>query len=124
MYKIIIKLISDNTIICLRVLMTFVCQLTCPIKFREGLPFSQSVFLLPAIISRSKTPKLNTSDFVEYRPSIAYSGDIYPLHNAKRLEHYKLHTNNASLHVYVNATPTMFQPLFSSLLGFDLLQIF
>ncbi|KAI5605846.1 hypothetical protein BDE02_01G380200 [Populus trichocarpa] len=34
---------------------------------------------LPLTISRSKTPKLKTSDFTEKMPSMTYSGDIYPL---------------------------------------------
>jgi hypothetical protein len=37
------------------------------------------VFFLPHIISSSNTPKLKTSDFIEYKPCIAYSGDMYPL---------------------------------------------
>ena len=31
------------------------------------------------MISRSRTPKLNTSDLIEKRPSEAYSGAMYPL---------------------------------------------
>ena len=34
---------------------------------------------MPLSISSVKTPKAKTSDFIEYNPSIAYSGDIYPL---------------------------------------------
>jgi hypothetical protein len=33
-------------------------------------------FFFPAMISRTRTPKLNTSDFIEKRPSEAYSGAI------------------------------------------------
>lgn len=33
------------------------------------------------MISSNSTPKPKTSDFMEYRPSIAYSGAIYPLQN-------------------------------------------
>jgi len=36
-------------------------------------------FLLPVIISSKSTPKLKTSDLIEYNPSMAYSGAIYPL---------------------------------------------
>ena len=36
-------------------------------------------FLLPVMISSKRTPKLKTSDLIEYSPSIAYSGAIYPL---------------------------------------------
>lgn len=35
--------------------------------------------LLPVMISRTKTPKLYTSDLVEYCPRMTYSGAIYPL---------------------------------------------
>lgn len=38
-------------------------------------------FLFPLIISNMRTPKLNTSDFTEDSPSMAYSGAIYPLLN-------------------------------------------
>lgn len=31
------------------------------------------------MVSSTSTPKLNTSDFTEKSPSIAYSGDMYPL---------------------------------------------
>jgi len=31
------------------------------------------------MISRTRTPKLKTSDFTENNPSIAYSGAMYPL---------------------------------------------
>jgi hypothetical protein len=31
------------------------------------------------MISSKRTPKLKTSDLVEYNPSIAYSGAMYPL---------------------------------------------
>ncbi|KAH0469816.1 hypothetical protein IEQ34_001374 [Dendrobium chrysotoxum] len=31
----------------------------------------------------TNTPKLKTSDFTEKMPSIAYSGDMYPLHAIK-----------------------------------------
>jgi hypothetical protein len=30
-------------------------------------------------ISKTKTPKLNTSDLMEYWPRMAYSGAMYPL---------------------------------------------
>ena len=36
-------------------------------------------FLFPPRISRTRTPKLNTSDLTENRPSHAYSGAMYPL---------------------------------------------
>lgn len=36
-------------------------------------------FLLAVMISSKRTPKLNTSDLMEYSPSMAYSGAMYPL---------------------------------------------
>ena len=36
--------------------------------------WSNPAFLMPVMISRSRTPKLNTSDLMEKRPSEAYSG--------------------------------------------------
>jgi hypothetical protein len=36
-------------------------------------------FRFPLRISRTRTPKLKTSDLIEKMPSEAYSGAIYPL---------------------------------------------
>ena len=40
-------------------------------------------FFLPVMISSKTTPKLKTSDLLEYSPSIAYSGAMYPLSRIK-----------------------------------------
>ena len=40
-------------------------------------------FFLPVNISSKRTPKLKTSDLLEYNPSIAYSGAMYPLSRVK-----------------------------------------
>jgi hypothetical protein len=37
-------------------------------------------FLRPVTVSRSKIPKLYTTDFAEKFPCITYSGAMYPLH--------------------------------------------
>ena len=50
--------------------------LTCPTKFVVVMSSCWPLFFLPVTISRSKIPKLYTSDFIENCPSIAYSGDI------------------------------------------------
>ena len=50
--------------------------LTCPRRLSSWSGGLKPLFLFPLIISSTKTPKLKTSDFVEYNPSLAYSGDI------------------------------------------------
>lgn len=50
------------------------------------------MFLLPVMISSKRTPKLKTSDLVEYSPSMAYSGAMYPLIYQKVKKKYlKIH---------------------------------
>ena len=50
--------------------------LTCPRRLMLPFGWLNPLFLFPLTISNTKTPKLKTSDFVEYNPSLAYSGDI------------------------------------------------
>lgn len=46
----------------------------------------KAMFFRPLMISRTKTPKLNTSAFSDTWPKLAYSGDRYPLKvNAKHV---------------------------------------
>jgi hypothetical protein len=54
-------------------LLTWLRRLVC-----SALPYIPR-FFLPLTISRTSTPKLNTSDLTEKMPSMAYSGDMYPL---------------------------------------------
>jgi hypothetical protein len=53
--------------------------LTCPRRLWQWSGWENPLFFFPLIISKTKTPKLKTSDFNEKRPSTAYSGDMYPL---------------------------------------------
>jgi hypothetical protein len=48
--------------------------LTYPIKLMNTPYWLLPEFFFPLRISRIKTPKLNTSDLIEKRPSEAYSG--------------------------------------------------
>jgi hypothetical protein len=54
-------------------------KLTCPRRLRRRRGSQNPLFFLPLIISRTTTPKLKTSDFIEKDPFTAYSGGIYPL---------------------------------------------
>jgi hypothetical protein len=54
-------------------------KLTCPRRSRRCRESQNPLFFLPLIISRTTTPKLKTSDFIEKDPCTAYSGGIYPL---------------------------------------------
>ena len=57
------------------------CELTCPTRFRLWSWWKDPRFFFPLNISNNNIPKLKTSDFTENKPSIAYSGAIYPLQN-------------------------------------------
>jgi hypothetical protein len=41
------------------------------------------------MISSRRTPKLKTSDLVEYNPSIAYSGAMYPLFHKREKKMFR-----------------------------------
>ena len=59
-------------------------------RFSIFSPFPKELFFRPLIISNTSTPKLQTSDFTENCPCIAYSGDIYPLHIHNYFQQYLL----------------------------------
>ena len=52
----------------------FVCKLTYPMRLMKSPHWWLLEFRFPLRISRTRTPKLNTSDLIEKMPSEAYSG--------------------------------------------------
>ena len=52
----------------------FVCKLTYPMRLMKSPHWWLPEFRFPLSISRTTTPKLNTSDLIEKMPSEAYSG--------------------------------------------------
>ena len=55
-------------------------KLTYARRLEAHFDWWKPAFPFPDMISSKSTPKLNTSDLIEYIPPIAYSGAMYPLY--------------------------------------------
>ena len=71
-----------------------IIQLTCPKRLWWWFGWLKPLFFWPLTVSNKITPKLNTSDLTENFPSIAYSGDIYPLHKFSNFKHLETNRHN------------------------------